>query len=61
MRDLAAVLGVKYQAEEDGEIAHSAMIFVIDRDGVVRHRQVGLSQDPQDLVAALAHATRGGR
>ncbi len=61
VRDLSAVLGVKYQAEDNGEIAHSAMIFVIDRDGVVRHRQVGLSQDPQDLVAALAHATRGGR
>lgn len=54
VRDLAAVLGVKYAAEAGGEIAHSAMIFVIDRDGVVRHRQTGLSQDPRDLIAALA-------
>ena len=61
VRDLSAVLGVKYKAEEGGEIAHSAMIFVIDREGVVRHRQVGLSQNPQELVAALAQATRGVR
>jgi protein SCO1 len=58
VRDLSAVLGVKYQPEDNGEIAHSAMIFVIDREGVVRHRQVGLSQNPQELVAALAHARR---
>jgi protein SCO1/2 len=56
VRDLAAVLGVKYKAEEGGEIAHSAMIFVIDRNGVVRHRQVGLNQDASGLISALAQA-----
>ena len=58
VRDLAAVLGVKYRAEEDGEIAHSAMIFVIDRDGVVRHRQLGVGQDAAPLRAALEQARR---
>lgn len=53
VRDLAAVLGVKYAAEENGDIAHSAMIFVIDRNGVIQHRQVGLSEKPTELVAAL--------
>jgi protein SCO1/2 len=53
VRELAAVLGVKYADAGGGEIAHSAMIFVIDRDGVVRHRQVGLAQDPGELLAAL--------
>jgi protein SCO1/2 len=53
VRDLAAVLGVKYKAGEGGEIAHSAMIFVIDRQGRVRHRQTGLNEDPRDLIAAL--------
>lgn len=53
VRDLAAVLGVKYQQEASGEIAHSAMIFVIDAKGVVRHRQVGVGKDSRDLVAAL--------
>ena len=56
VRDLAAVLGVKYKQEENGEIAHSAMIFVIDAKGVVRHRQVGVGQDPTALISAVARA-----
>jgi protein SCO1/2 len=55
VRDLAAVLGVKYRRDEGGQIGHSAMIFVIDREGVVRHRQVGINQDPHDLITALRH------
>jgi protein SCO1/2 len=58
VRDLSAVLGVKYKAEDNGEIAHSAMIFIIDREGVVRHRQLGLTPDPHELTAALAQAMR---
>lgn len=53
VRELSAVLGVKYVTAEKGEIAHSAMIFLIDRDGVVRHRQVGVEQDPHELLEAL--------
>jgi protein SCO1/2 len=56
VRDLAAVLGVRYQQEANGEIAHSAMIFVIDEHGVVRHRQAGVGQDPRELVAAVKRA-----
>lgn len=56
VRDLAAVLGVRYAPEPDGEFAHSAMIFVIDRRGVVRHRQAGLGQDTTGLMNALAAA-----
>jgi protein SCO1 len=58
VRDLAAVLGVKYQPEQDGEIAHSAMIFVIDEHGVVRHRQVGVGKDSTELVDAVQRARR---
>lgn len=56
VRDLAAVLGVRYQPEENGQIAHSAMIFVIDPAGVVRHRQVGVVQEPGELVRAVRAA-----
>ena len=58
VRNLAAVLGVKYAPMPDGEISHSAMIFVIDKTGVVRHRQVGLAQDSRPLVEALVKAQR---
>jgi protein SCO1/2 len=53
VRDLAAVLGVKYRRDPDGTIAHAAMIFVIDAQGVVRHRQTGLTQDTRALIAAI--------
>ena len=53
-RELAAVLGVKYQADQNGDIAHSAMIVVIDRHGVVRHRQLGLVADQHELIQTLA-------
>ena len=56
VRDLAAVLGVKYAREPSGDIAHSAMIVVIDRQGVVRHRQLGVGQDPAPLLQAVTRA-----
>jgi protein SCO1/2 len=56
VRTLAAVLGVRYQPEPGGEIAHSAMVFVIDARGVVRHRQVGVGKDATELVAAVGRA-----
>jgi protein SCO1/2 len=51
--DLAAALGVKHRRDASGEIAHSAIIFVVDAVGVIRHRQVGLGDDPSDLIEAL--------
>jgi protein SCO1/2 len=53
VRELAAALGVRYAQEPGGEIAHSAMIFAIDRSGVVVHRQVGLNHDLSALTRAL--------
>ncbi|MEO8482744.1 MAG: SCO family protein [Acidobacteriota bacterium] len=56
VRDLSAVLGVKYKQEADGDIAHSAMIVVVDPQGVIRHRQVGLTESPAELIAAISRA-----
>jgi protein SCO1/2 len=56
VRDLAAVLGVRHRPEDSGEIAHSAMIFVIDAAGIVRYRQVGVASDARELVAAVKRA-----
>ncbi len=53
MRTLAAVLGMKYRPDGAGEIAHSALILVVDGGGVVRHRQVGVTDDVAPLVAAV--------
>ena len=54
--DLAAVLGVKHRRAADGEIAHSAIILIVDREGVVRYRQVGMGEDPAALIQALHEA-----
>lgn len=53
MRTLAAVLGMRFRPEENGEIAHSALIVVVDSAGVIRHRQLGLRDDRDELVAAV--------
>jgi len=53
VRTLAAVIGVKFARQDDGEIAHSATIVVIDKAGVIRHRQVGLTDSPRELVEAV--------
>jgi protein SCO1/2 len=56
-RDLAAVLGLKYQALADGEIAHSAMVFVIDPAGVVRYRRTGVNQNLDEAVATVLESS----
>jgi protein SCO1/2 len=53
VRTLAAVFGVRYRPEPAGEIAHSAVVVVIDRDGVIRHRQEGLGNNPDALAARI--------
>jgi len=57
LRTLAAVLGVRYRPDEGGQIAHSALIAVVDGEGVIRHRQLGTGNDPGPLRAAV-HAVR---
>lgn len=53
MRTLAAVLDVRFRPDGAGEIAHSAVIVVADRDGVIRRRQAGLTGDAAPLVASV--------
>jgi len=53
VRELAAVLGVRYRPTGTGDYLHSNVITVLSRDGVARHRQTGLKQDPAPTVAAL--------
>ena len=56
MRTLAAVLGVRFRPDAGGEIAHSAVIVVADARGVIRHRQTGLTDEVEPLVAAVGEA-----
>lgn len=53
VRTLAAVLGIKYKGMPDGEIAHSSVIAVLDPEGRLAHRLIGLRQPIDEVVASI--------
>lgn len=58
IRELAVLLGVQYRQTAPGEWVHSNLITVLDRDGEVIHRQLGLGTDPSETLAAIRGATQ---
>lgn len=56
VRELAALLGVKYKREADGGFAHSNLVTVLGPDGEIVHRRAGLSGGLDEAAAALAVA-----
>lgn len=57
VRQLAAVLGIRYRKLADGAFNHSSVITVLDARGMPRFRQDGLGDPPDRLAAALRAAT----
>lgn len=53
VRELAAVLGVRYQPQADGELAHTNAITVLDAVGAIAHQQVGLGAAAAGTVDAV--------
>lgn len=51
--ELAAVLGVQYRETSPGEWVHSNLITVLNPDGEVTHRQLGLGTDPSETLAVI--------
>ena len=51
--ELAALLGVKYKEEANGQFAHSNIITVLNADGEVVHQLVGLGQNINATVREL--------
>jgi protein SCO1/2 len=54
VRELAASIDVRYQAQPDGELAHTNGVTVLDRTGAIAHRQVGLGDTRRTIDAVLA-------
>lgn len=54
VQEMAAVLGVKYKKEANGDFSHSNLITVLNQEGEIVYRQEGLNQEPQGAVDALA-------
>lgn len=62
VRELAAVLGIKYKQLPDGGFNHSSVITVLDRNGLVRARSDGLGRSVDSaLKVALAAVVRERR
>jgi protein SCO1/2 len=51
--ELAVLLGVKYRREPQVGFAHSNLLTVLDKHGVIVHRHVGLQQSVADTIAVI--------
>lgn len=54
VRELAALLGVKFKREADGSFAHSNLITILSREGEIVNQRLGLSGGLDEAAAALA-------
>lgn len=53
VRELAAVLGVRYKQEADGQFAHSNIITLLNAEGEIVLQQEGLGDDPSGTIETL--------
>lgn len=58
VRALAMALGVRYKRDARGDFDHSNVITILDAEGVIRHRQIGLGSDPAESVRLLETLAR---
>ena len=56
IRELAVLLGVQYKQTAGGDYVHSNVITVLDREGEVVHRQLGLGTDPAETLDVIRAA-----
>lgn len=56
VRELAALLGVKFKREADGQFAHSNLVTILSPDGEIVHQRTGLRGGIDEAAAALAGA-----
>jgi protein SCO1/2 len=53
VREIAAVLGIKYRRLPDGSFNHSSVITLLDPSGVIQSRVEGIGQPHADLLRRL--------
>ena len=58
VRELAALLGVKYQQETDGMFSHSNVVTVLNEQGEIVHQRIGLKGGLDEAAAALVASAR---
>lgn len=53
VRELAAVLGIRYRKLRSGDYSHSSLITVLDSNGVISYQQKGSRNSPDKGVSAI--------
>lgn len=49
-REIASLLGIKYNKIDDVDYDHSFIITVLDSEGVIQGQQIGADKNPKDLA-----------
>jgi protein SCO1/2 len=58
VRELAALLGVKFKQEADGAFSHSNIVTLLNREGEIVHQRLGLTGGLDEAAAALARTIK---
>lgn len=58
VRELAAVLNVRYRLTEEGDFDHANLITVLDAQGRIVFQREGLEGDPDEVVQAVSALLR---
>ena len=58
VRELAALLGVKYKQEADGAFSHSNIVTILNPAGEIVHQRTGLKGGLDEAAAALVGAAQ---
>ncbi|MBI4819498.1 MAG: SCO family protein [Deltaproteobacteria bacterium] len=61
LRELAAIVDLKYRKESDGNIQHSSVLTLIDSTGRITGRFEGLGRELEPIVARLTAMVRTRR
>lgn len=61
VREIAALLGVKYKREADGMFSHSNLITILNPAGEIAHQRVGLKGGLDEAAAAVVAAASSAR
>ncbi len=56
VREMAAALGVRYTKDATGNYQHSNMITVLDKQGVIKHQQIGLGGKNIETLEVIKRA-----
>lgn len=60
VRELAALLGVKYKQDADGAFSHSNLITILNPEGEIVHQRAGLQGGLEEAALAVAGASPAG-